>query len=170
MSLFATCPLYFGRRGPCNMSFLLWKKKTRAALQPRKMHAWHGMAWSGCGGTLTWRVERVVVVSLSLADLKHDALLCARLATTATTAFTTAYIYASSHACMRACACPSLDRCERHEEQTGVRWMDGWMDRDNNVQQWHATVSIWITGVVGWYVCSFVQWAADLEESACMHV
>lgn len=151
MSLFATCPLYFGRRGPCNMSFLLWKKKTRAALQPRKMHACC-MAWTGCGGTLTWRVERVVVVSLSLADLKHDALLCARLATTATTAFTTAYICFIT--CVHACVCLPIDRSMRRWRAADRGTVDGWIDRDNNVQQWHATVSIWITGVVGWYVVS----------------
>lgn len=127
MSLFATCPLYFGRRGPCNMSFLLWKK-TRAALQPRKMHAWHGMAWTGCGGTLTWRVEtREGRRGLTLAG--RSQAWCSVVCTSSYNCHYCVYycIYMLHH--MRACVRVPAHRSIDANMKSGRQGYGGWMDR-----------------------------------------
>lgn len=47
MSLFATCPLYFGRRGPATCHFYFGKKKRARPCNHEK--CMHGMAWHGLG-------------------------------------------------------------------------------------------------------------------------
>lgn len=112
----ATCHFYFG------------KKKTRAALQPRKMHAWHGMAWTGCGGTLTWRVEtREGRRGLTLAG--RSQAWCSVVCTSSYNCHYCVYycIYMLHH--MRACVRVPAHRSIDANMKSGRQGYGGWMDR-----------------------------------------